>query len=91
MKVTTVKTVWAEDLREAVNTQFGCEIENIANLLFPEDYMNDCYKSYNFEVDDEYHGYDWEDEERIRLTNLVNAYLRDVFPGEKRILIDVSW
>ena len=53
--------------------------------------MNDCYKSYYFEDDEEYTGKSWQNEERIRVRNLVNAYLRDILPGHESVLIDVSW
>ena len=44
-----------------------------------------------FEIDEEFHGYAWEDEEHIRIRNLVNAYLRDILPDYTHVLIDVTW
>lgn len=79
-------------LEDELKTQFGVDIEGeLRNILFYEDYMNDCYKSYYFADDEEYTGKSWQNEERIRVRNLVNAYLRDILPGYERVLIDVSW
>jgi hypothetical protein len=79
-------------LEDELKTQFGVDVEGeLRNILFYEDYMNDCYKSYYFADDEEYTGKSWQNEERIRVRNLVNAYLRDILPGRERVLIDVSW
>ena len=79
-------------LEDELKTQFGVDVEGKQrNILFYEDYMNDCYKSYYFADDEEYTGKSWQNEERIRVRNLVNAYLRDILPGHERVLIDVSW
>ena len=78
-------------LEDELKTQFGVDVEGeLRNILFYEDYMNDCYKSYYFADDEEYTGKSWQNEERIRVRNLVNAYLRDILPGHERVLIDVS-
>lgn len=79
-------------LEDELKTQFGVDVAGeLRNILFYEDYMNDYYKSYYFEDDEVYTGKPWQDEERIRIRNLVNAYLRDILPGHERVLIDVSW
>lgn len=79
-------------LENELKTQFGVDIKNeLRNILFYEDYQNDCYKRYYFEDDEEFHGYAWEDEERIRIRNLVNAYLRDILPDYTCVLVDVTW
>lgn len=77
-------------LEEAIYTQFNVD-DDLRSILFYDDYMNDCYKSYYFADDKEYKGYSWQNEERIRMRNLVNAYLRVILPGHDSILIDVSW
>ena len=78
-------------LENELKTQFGVDVEGeLRNILFYEDYMNDCYKSYYF-ADDEEYKYSWQNEEHVRICNLVNAYLRDILPGHERVLIDVSW
>ena len=79
-------------LEDELKTRFGVDVEGeLRNILFYEDYMNDCYKSYYFADDEEYTGKSWQNEERIRVRNLVNAYLRDILPGHDSVLIDVSW
>lgn len=83
--------VEACDLEEAVSTRYGIEINEIRSLLFNDDYMNDCFKTYYFGEDDEYKGYSWQNEEDIKTKNLINQFLRETFPNETEILIDVSW
>ena len=80
------------DLEDAIRIQFGVDVEGeMRNILFDDDYMNDCYKSYFFADDEEYTGASWQNEEHIRIRNLVNAYLRDILPDYERVLIDVTW
>ena len=79
------------NLKAAVNLQFNTDIEDICQLLFGDDYMNDSYKRFYFSGMEEYHGYSWENEENIRLRNLVRAYLKDTLPDYEYVLIDVSW
>jgi hypothetical protein len=84
-------TVGASDLEDAVNAQFGCNIEDIRDLLFGDEYNNSCYKTFCYDEDEVYTGSIYEDEEEIRLRNLVCAYLRDVLPDYSYVLVDVSW
>ena len=80
------------DLEDAIRIQFGVDVEDeMRNILFGDDYQNDCYKSYYFADDEEYTGESWQNEEEIRIRNLVNAYLRDILPDYERVLIDVTW
>ena len=80
------------DLEDAIRIQFGVDVEGeMRNILFYDDYMNDCYKSYCFAEDEVYEYPAWQNEEHIRIRNLVNAYLRDILPGYERVLIDVTW
>ena len=80
------------DLEDAIRIQFGVDVEDeMRNILFGDDYQNDCYKSYYFADDEEYTGESWQDEEEIRIRNLVNAYLRDILPDYERVLVDVTW
>ena len=69
------------DLENALVQQYGSkEFSDLRNILFGDYYMNDCYKSYYFEDDDS-----------SAIINCVNAFLRDTFPGEDTVLIDISW
>lgn len=80
------------DLEDAIRIQFGVDVEGeMRNILFCDDYMNDCYKSYCFADDEVYEYPAWQNEEHIRIRNLVNAYLRDILPDYERVLIDVTW
>ena len=37
------------DLEDAIRIQFGVDVEDeMRNILFGDDYQNDCYKSYYF-------------------------------------------
>jgi hypothetical protein len=82
------------DLEKAIEIQFGKEI--LANcemrqLLFGDRFMNDVYIRHYFDDDIEYHGYSWENENEISVLNLINQFLRDEFPGQESVLINVSW
>ena len=88
---TMYPVVDADELERAVNQQFDCEISEIRNLLFGDDYQNDSYKLFDYFDMEVYEGYDWQDEEEIRLRNLVRAYLQDTIPDYQAVLIDVSW
>lgn len=93
MKHTNMIVVVDGDIVEEVNAKYGVEIEYIANLFWEGDFMNDCYKSLwiEEEADEEFKGYEWENEEEIKHRNLVRKYLRECFPGTERVLVDVSW
>ena len=79
-------------LEDEIKTQFGVDVEGeLSNILFYDSYMNDCYKSYCFADDEVYEYPAWQNEEHIRIRNLVNAYLRDILPDYERVLIDVTW
>lgn len=92
MKIEMQPTINISALEDELKLQFDIEVQGeLSTILFYDDYMNDCYKSYYFEDDYEYTGQPWEEEERILVTNCVNAILRDLLPGKERVLIDVSW
>ena len=78
-------------LQDAVNLQFGTDIDNLCALLFSDNFTNNSYKSFYYDEMEVFEGYHWQDEEDIRLRNLVRAYLQDVFPDYNCVLIDVSW
>jgi hypothetical protein len=79
-------TINIYDLEQALVLQYGSEeFSDLRNILFYEDFMNDCYKKYWF--DDDLN----ETEDNAAIINCVNAFLRDIFPDEECVLIDVSW
>ena len=89
--------VHAHDINEAVALQYGLEEGEIdvAELFWPGEYMNDCYKSLYISeeaVNDEQHEMEeGDDTEDVRQRLLVVDYLHCVFPDEETILVDVSW
>ena len=93
MQHTNMIVVADGDIVEEVNAKYDVDIEYIANLFWEGDFMNDCYKSLwiEEEADEEYKGYEWENETEIKHRNLVRKHLRDCFPGVDRVLVDVSW
>lgn len=95
MKYEMMLVVDAEELREALELQFGPDVmgeeDFMANVLFGDEYNNYSCLRYNFSEDEVYEGRSWQNEERIRICNCVNAMLRDMFPGRDTILVDVSW
>ena len=88
---TMAPIVGVNDLEDAVNAQFGCDIEDMRELLFGDEYSNSCHKTFWYDEDEVYTGSIYQDEEEIRLRNLVCAYLRDALPDYCYVLVDVSW
>lgn len=79
------------DLEEEVNKRFGCEIDNIPDLLFYEcynDYEMYYYKKSELKI---LPGDSSEEKEKIKLRNYVSKYLQETFPDEEYVLIDTSW
>ena len=92
MEYWMMPVVNADDLEDAVNLQYGeGAIEEIRNLLFGDDYSNDCYKSFYYGDLTVYNGKSWENEEEIRRINLIKTYLQDTIPNYEIVLINVEW
>ena len=80
------------DLEEAIEIQFGEEIlahYETRQLLFDDHFMNDCYMRYYF--GDVFDADEFDDENQSYVLNLINQFLRDEFPGQDVVLVDVSW
>lgn len=93
MKYTSMIVVNANEIENAVKLQYDEDIE-LASLMWPEDYQNDCYKPLSFDDDmvEEWEEDEYYSEEVRRQHLLVYSVLRDTFPAEVRnILVDVSW
>ena len=91
--VTMLPTVNAFDLEKAINIQYGLNIDDIHEILFDDRYYNDTYSSFDI-ADIEEYDEEWEDpeeEERIRLRNLIRGYLKDILPDWEYVLVDTSW
>jgi hypothetical protein len=80
-----------DELEDAVNAKFGCEIVEMRNLLFSDDFNNDSYQSFWYGKVEVFEGRSWQNEEQIRLRNLVRAYLQDTIPDHDQVLVNVSW
>lgn len=76
MKVKMMPTVSSYELEETIKLQYGLDVE-IPTLLFPEDFMNDCFKEYAYK-DTRWDEFCESDELCVR------QYLRDVFPQYSR-------
>lgn len=76
MEVKMMPTVSSYDLEEAIKQQYDLDVE-IPTLLFPEDFMNDCFKEYAYK-DTRWDEFCESDELCVR------QYLRDVFPQYSR-------
>lgn len=81
-----IPTVQLPDIEDALE-QNGIEIDDLRNFFWPEDFMNDCYKSVYFakDISPDWGIYNYE------LMNKVYGILRKAFPGYSVILVDVSW
>ena len=88
---TMLPTIEVRVLEKELKTQFDVDVDNLSSILFYDNYQNDCYKSYCFADDEVYEYPAWQNEEHIRIRNLVNVYLRDILPDYERVLIDVTW
>ena len=89
---TILPVIEIRTLEEEIKNRFDINVEDrLTIILFGHNYQNDCYKSYSFQIDEEFHGLYWENEEHIHIRNLVNAYLRDILPNYAYVLIDITW
>ena len=95
MKIEMMPVIDSYDLEEAMKLQYGPDFfgenEFIEPILFGEEYSNDIYKFYYFINDEIFEGKSWQNEERIRIRNCINGYLRDILPDCERVLISISW
>jgi hypothetical protein len=92
MKYWMMPVVDIDELENVVNFRYGeGTIEDMRNLLFGDDYSNDCCKPFYYDELKVYNGYPWENEKKIRLINLVKTYLQYTLPDYDSVLIDVSW
>lgn len=91
MKHSTEIVIDVCDLEDEICATYGIDHFEGRNLFWEEDYCNDSYKSLYLDDDEEYKGYSWQNEEEIKLRNLIYAHLRKCFPNAKRVLVEVTW
>lgn len=80
MKFERCPVIDATELEKEINSKFNFNIDYIAILLFGNDFTNDSYKI--FYLDEEY---------KDTQIAVIAEYLKDMFPYDKKVLIDVSW
>lgn len=83
MKVKMMPTISSYELEEAIELQYGLDVE-IPTLLFPENFMNDCFKEYFYK---DTRGDEFRESDEVR----VRQFLRDAFPQYDSILVKISW
>lgn len=76
---TLYPVVNADDLKRAIELQYDIHIDDIRELLFENDYLNNSYKL--FDLENEYGD----------VVEVVRIYLKDILPDYSCVLIDVSW
>ena len=83
MEVKMMPTVSSYDLEKAIKQRYNLDVD-VPTLLFPEDFMNDCFKecAYKDTCEDEF----CESEELC-----VRQFLRDAFSQYESILVKISW
>ena len=79
------------ELEKALNLQYGENFNEIPVLLFGDDYMGGVCKPFFFDKMEVFSYPQWQNEEEIRLRNLVRAYFQDVFPERNMVLIHIYW
>lgn len=84
IKYTPMITITADELEGIITEKYPEAPVEIANDLFFGDFVDDCYKSLNI-TDNE-----WAEELGPYYEYLFKT-LREAFPGQNHILIDVSW
>lgn len=92
MKHRIMPVINIDDLKRAIDIQFGEEVlrnYSLHQLLFGNQFMNDCYMRYYF--GDVFDADEFDDENQVYVLNLINQFLRDEFPGQDVVLINVSW
>jgi hypothetical protein len=81
-------TITADELERIITDKYPNATIDIGSDLFYDDYINDCYKVlYILEND---YDEDWNDELKTYFDYLFKT-LSEAFPGQARILVDLSW
>ena len=86
MPVVDVSDIEAELRVKGVDRKYA---DNVRNMLFDDQYINDVYVSYYIadDVCEEYYC----DKEETKVIQMVLDMLREVYPNSDRVLVDVSW
>ena len=98
MDIKYLPVISSIDLEEAINLQYGIEV-NIYDLLFYSDPYDGRYRKYEFCIAEEHlkdalnypSMYTEEDLEHFRLAHLIANYLVDIFPNYTEVMIDLNY
>lgn len=98
MDVKYLPVISSIDFEEAINLQYGIEVD-ICDLLFYDDPYGGKYRKYKFYTAEENlkdalnHPsiYTEEDLEHFRLAHLITNYLVDAFPNYTEVMIDFDY
>lgn len=96
---TMMPVVQASEIEKAVEKKYNKQIK-LASTMWPEGYMNDCYKCLCFSddavADNEEEMKNFPDEEIYYDRKMVYAVVREAFSlelslGQDAVLVDISW
>lgn len=90
MNIEILPVVNVDELENEINRQYDVDYD-LRNMLFFDEYVNDCYKKFYYKDLEVYEGKPWQDADAITRRNVVKTYLQDILPNYKCILLDVSW
>jgi hypothetical protein len=96
MKISTKPIIDIYDLEIALSHQYGKQFmkeigDSVIDFLFGFDDVTDgCYKLYNFSELKE-PVYMWDKADRTQKENCIRAFLQDILPGHKEVLIHIYW
>lgn len=98
MDIKYLPVISSIDLEEAINLQYGIEVD-IYDLLFYSDPYGGRYRKYEFCIAEEHlkdalnypSMYTEEDLEHFRLAHLITNYLVDIFPNYTEVMIDLDY
>ena len=78
------------DLQEALVLQYREDFADLElrNIMFGDFYSNDCYKKFYFDEDILYSPEEYDD--GSILCSII-TFLKDIFPDQKYILVDITW
>lgn len=83
MKYTFAPVIDIRELEKALESQYDIDTDDLRNILFGDDYSNDCFKKYYFSSE-------WESYYDHPIEICAKTFLRDVFPDNDYVLISVS-
>ena len=91
MQIQMKPVVSIYDLEDILHSEFGIKVDNLTEILFGDNYSNDCYKSYFYDEREVYEGKFWQNKEHIEIRNKLSDYLEAEFPNYNCVLVDITW